>query len=91
MTANLLRFPWSSRLELQNAPTASLQTSETPPNECPGYDLKQSDGETSVMLELWGMRSTLLLPSFPGPLWPGIVAPDKFLFMGQIELKCTYA
>ena len=24
------------------------------PNECPGYDTKQSDGETPVMLEFWG-------------------------------------
>ena len=23
------------------------------------------------------MRSTPLLPSLPGPLWPGVVAPDK--------------
>ena len=29
------------------------------------------------MLELWGMRSTPSLPSIPGPLWPGVVAPDK--------------
>ena len=29
------------------------------------------------MLELWGMWSTPLLPSLPGPLWPGVVAPDK--------------
>ena len=29
------------------------------------------------MLELWGIRSTPLLPSLPGPLWPGVVAPDK--------------
>ena len=29
------------------------------------------------MLELWGMRSTPLLPSLPGPLWPGVVAPDE--------------
>ncbi len=29
------------------------------------------------MLELWGMRSTSSLPSLPGPLWPGVVAPDK--------------
>ena len=34
------------------------------------------------MLELWGMRSTPLLPSIPGPLWPGVVAPDRVLFMG---------
>ena len=31
------------------------------PNKCPGYDTEQSDGEASVMLELWGMLST---PSF---------------------------
>ena len=24
----------------------------TPPNECPGYDTKQSDGEVPVILEL---------------------------------------
>ena len=28
------------------------------------------------MLELWGMQSTPLLPSLPGPLSPGVVAPD---------------
>ena len=31
------------------------------------------------MLELWGMRSTPLLPLFPGPPWAGVVAPDKGL------------
>ena len=41
------------------------------------------------MLELWGMRSTPLLPSLPGPLQPGVVAPDKVLWMGQIELSCV--
>ena len=46
------------------------------PNECPGYD-KLSDVEVPVMLELWGMQSTPSLPSLPGPLWPGVVAPDK--------------
>ena len=35
------------------------------PNKCPGHDTKQSDGEVSVMLELWGMQSTSLLPSLP--------------------------
>ena len=39
------------------------------------------------MLKLWGMWSTPLLPSFPGPLWLGVVAPDKVLTMGQIELN----
>ena len=46
-------------------------------NECPGYDTKQSDGGVPAVLELWGMRSTPSLPSLPGPLWPGVVAPDK--------------
>ena len=43
---------------------------------------KQSDGEVRVMLELWGMRSTPSMPLLPGPLWPGIVVPDKALSMG---------
>ena len=51
-------------------------------NERPGYDTKQSDGEVPVMLELWAMQSTRLLPSFPGPLWPGMVTPDRALSMG---------
>ena len=58
-----------------------------PPNECPAYDTKQSDGELWVMLELWGMQSTPLLLSLPGPFWPGVVAPDRVLSMGQIELN----
>ena len=53
-----------------------------PPNECPVYDTKQSDDEVPVMLELWGMRSTPPLPLFPGPLWPGVAAPDRALSMG---------
>ena len=55
------------------------------PNECPENDIKQSDGEAPV-LELWGMRSTSSLPSFLGPPWPGVVAPDRVLSMDQIEL-----
>ena len=35
---------------------------------------------------LWGMQGTPSLPSLPGPLWPGIVAPDRVLSMDQIEL-----
>ena len=38
------------------------------------------------MLELWEMQDTPSLPLLPGPLWPGIVAPDRFLSMSQIEL-----
>ena len=51
------------------------------PNECPVFDSKQSDGEVPVMLEFWGMRSTYSLPSLPSPLWTGVVAPDRVLYI----------
>ena len=40
------------------------------------------------MLELWRMWITSLLPSLPGPLCLGVVAPERELSMGQIELNC---
>ena len=49
--------------------------------------LKKSDGEVPVMLELWGMRSTSLLTSLPDPLSSAVVALDRVLSMGQIELN----
>ena len=41
------------------------------------------------MLDLSEMQSTpsVLLPT--GPFWPNMVASDKVLFMGQIELNCV--
>ena len=56
------------------------------PNECPGYDTKQSDGEVPVILEPCGMRRTHSLPSLPRSLCPGVVASDRVLSTGQIEL-----
>ena len=56
-----------------------------PHNERPNYDIKQSDGEVPVMLELWGMQCTPLLSSLSGPFWPGVIAPDRVLSVGQIE------
>ena len=41
------------------------------------------------MLGLWGMQITPSLPLLPGPLWPGMVALDWVLSMGQIELNCV--
>ena len=84
-------FIYINRLGLWNTPTASLQRSKTPPhihtpNECLGYDTKLSYGEASVMLELWGMQSTLSLLSLPGQLWPRVVTSDRVLSMSQIEL-----
>ena len=60
----------------------SAEESDLPPNECPEYDIKQSDAEAPVMLELWGMWSTPSLLLLPGPLWPGVVEPDRVLSMG---------
>ena len=41
------------------------------------------------MLELWKMRSTPLLPSLPGPLWPRVLAtwlvPRDFRYRGNIK------
>ena len=37
---------------------------------------------------MWSIPS---LPSFPGPLLPGVVTPGRVLSMGQIELTCTYS
>ena len=57
------------------------------PNKCPGYDTKPFDGEAPIMLKPWGMWSTPSLPLLP--LYPGVVASDKLLSMGQIELLDT--
>ena len=49
-------------------------------DECPRYDTKLFDDE------VWGMRFRPSLPLLPGPLWPGMVAPDRVLSMSQKEL-----
>ena len=41
------------------------------------------------MPELWEMQSTPSLPLLPGPIWPGVVAPDRPPFMAQIKLNCV--
>ena len=46
--------------------TTSLQRGK-PCNEFPGTALNNLDVEVPVKLEFWGMWSTYLLPSFPGP------------------------
>ena len=56
------------------------------PNDCSGYDTKQSNVKASVILELWGMRSNPLLLSLPDQLLLGVVAPDRILSMDQIKL-----
>ena len=76
---------WNCRIH--NCISAEEQDS---PNECPGNDTKQPDSESPVMLELWRIWNTSSLPSLLGPLWPRMVAPDMFLFIGQIGLNCVF-
>ena len=52
-------------------------------------DTKLCDVEVPVMLVLWRMQFNPSLPSFSGPLLPGVVAADRVLSMGQIELNCV--
>ena len=40
----------------------------------------------ALVLESWGIWNIPPLPLFPGPLWPRVVAPDRVLPLGQIEL-----
>ena len=58
----------------------------TPINECPRYNTKKSNGKVQVILEFWGLQSTLSMPSFPVTLWLGVIAPDRVLFMDQRKL-----
>ena len=34
------------------------------------------------------MQNAPSLPSLQGPLWPGVIVPDRVLSMSQIKLKC---
>ena len=56
------------------------------PDEYHGYDTKLSDSKAPVILELWGMQSTPLLPSLQSSVWPGVIAIDKVLSLAQIEV-----
>ena len=57
------------------------------PKEYPVYNPQQSDSEALVMPGGWEMWSTPLLPSIPGPLWPGVIASAGVLSVDQIELN----
>ena len=57
-------------------------------NSLQGFDMPL-DTNQPYDCKLWGMWSTLLLPSLPGLLWSGVVAPDRVLSIGQIELNCV--
>ena len=49
------------------------------------YDSKQSDGEVSVMLEIWGMQNTPSLPLLQVHSDSEWLSPDRILSMGLIE------
>ena len=78
--------PWLFWSQLAGAiDGAYLQRGKTP-SKC----VMDMTLNTLVMLELWGMQSTPLLPSLPGPLWPGVRATDRVLSIGLTKLY-TYA
>ena len=52
-------------------------------NECPRYDIKNSNGKAPTS-EICGMWSSPSLPLLPVPLLLGVVAPDRVQSMGQI-------
>ena len=60
---------------MKNTLIENLQKGKTPP----GYNIKKSDGQALVLLQLF-------LPSLPGPLSSRVVAPERVLCIGQIEL-----
>ena len=56
------------------------------------YDTNQSEGDVSVMQELWRMWSTSSLPLFPGPLSHRFEETSWGLIYGSNTTKrCTYA
>ena len=92
-TKIIIPFPslacWLIWLVLQNTPTASPQRGQTSPPSVLDMMLNNLNCKAPVMLELWGMQSTLLLTSLPSPLWPSVVALDRVLSIGQIGLNCV--
>ena len=82
-----LKMLWPSRLGLQNTQKASLQMGETSSTSVLYMTLSNLI-KVPVMLMIWGMRSTHSVTLLSGPLLPGVVAPNRGLAIGQIELIC---
>ena len=57
--------------------------------QCTAYLCRSHATFSTVLPELWGMRSTPSLESLPAPLWPWVVTTYRVLSMGQIELNCN--
>ena len=72
---------WSNRIHRLH-PCRGVRS---PLNECPEYNTNTSDGE-ALALEIYGIWSTPLWALLPGQLLPKVVAPDRVLSTGQIEV-----
>ena len=77
---------WYQTRAAEYADCISAEWLRPPPKGRIRHHIKQSDGETPVRLEHWGIRSTPSLPSLPGPFRSRVVAPERILSMDQIEL-----
>ena len=66
-----LKGPDSKNSIFLNTPTLSLQKENFPLSTCVLVMTQKSDGESPVMLELWGMRSTHSLSSPPPQVHSG--------------------
>ena len=79
------RLQISVSTRAQNTLTATLQRGKTLPQWVSLVWHK--------IILWWGSSNAGATPSFPllpGPLWPRVVASDRVLSMGQIELKCVF-
>ena len=77
-----------SQLLLKNTPTASLQGGKTP---SPMSVLDMTENNLMVRFQkCWRLENAgyLFIAIAPSFLWPGVVASDKALSMGQLELNC---
>ena len=70
----------------------SAQGYNPPPTHhmCPGLDIKQSDGEASVMLELSGMLCTSLLPFWGCPRGVMVKAMNCGIVVREFVLQSRY-
>ena len=57
------------KIDMQFSKWNSVYSTAPFSNECPRYDIKQSDNEALVMLGLWGMQNIPSLPSLSGFEW----------------------
>ena len=80
---------WPSRLGLQNTPATYLQRCKTLPMSVLDITPNNLIVRLPYCRSFGECRVPNSLPSLPGPLWLGVVAPDRILSMGQIELNCV--